>query len=308
MHIKHLSRKVLPTRVRAFLKRTHTRLLRARVASLPALTENAFKTILTDELGLKKGDSVFVHSSIDRLNLSFPFRQILPIMQEILGEKGTLVFPTYPRLASFEFLSRGEVFDVRRTASYTGILSEIARRASNAFRSLHPTKSVCAIGPNARELASTHTDSVYPFDVCSPYYKIMEYGGKAVGIGVSTDFLSFVHTAEDALRGEFPVPVYCKSLFSARCINYDGIATIVRTYAHDIRTVSTHDTPRFMKRNIPSDICQDLTICGMKFFRADTKRLFSAMVGLAKEGVTIYNRFLPASLLFRGMPKNRDNS
>jgi len=40
-----------------------------------------------------------------------------------------------------------------------------------------------------------------------------------------------------------------------------------------------------MKRYIADDICQDLTISRMKFFRADTKKLFSAMLELAKAGI-----------------------
>jgi aminoglycoside 3-N-acetyltransferase len=258
------------------------------VASLPVLTENTFKTILTDDLGLEDGDTVFIHSSIDQLNLGFQFKRILPMIQEVIGKRGTLLFPTYPGPASYEFLSRGHVFDVRKTPSYTGILSEIARRERNALRSLHPTKSVCAIGQHAWELVSTHPHSVYPFDKCSPYYKVMKCGGKAVGIGVSTNFLSFVHSVEDALQCEFPVRVYGERLFSARCINYNGEEEIVRTYAHDIRNVNDHDSPRFMKRYIAEDTCKDLTIYGMKFFRADTKKLFDAMMELARAGITIY--------------------
>jgi len=128
MRLKDFARTVLPTRTLAFLKRTRIRLRKARVASFPALTENTFRTILTDDLGLEDGDTVFIHGSVDQLNLSFPVRRILPMIQEITGERGTLLFPTYPRLASYEFLSRGEIFDIRKTPSFTGLLSEIARR------------------------------------------------------------------------------------------------------------------------------------------------------------------------------------
>ncbi len=288
MYLKEILKTLLPPQILALLRRHRRRLRKARVASHPKLTENVFRTILTDDLGLTEGDTLFIHSSIDQLNLGFPFKRILPMIQEVTGQRGTLLFPTYPRLASFEFLSREEVFDVRKTPSYTGILSEIARRERNALRSLHPTKSVCAIGQRAGELVSTHTHSVYPFDKCSPYYKVMKYGGKAVGIGVSTNFLSFVHSVEDALQPEFPVQVYGERLFSARCINYNGEEEIVRTYAHNIRNVNDHDSPRFMKRYIDEGICKDLTIHGMKFFRADTKKLFDLMIELAKVGITIY--------------------
>jgi aminoglycoside 3-N-acetyltransferase len=287
--LKRILKKVLPSRALIFLFRARRKIVIARVRSLPVLTERAFTTILTDELGLKNGDVVFVHSSVDQLNLGFHVGRALAILQRITGPRGTLLFPTYPPVESYEFLSRGGLFDVRKSPSYTGILTEIARRSPKALRSLHPTKSVCAIGPHARELVSTHQCSIYPYDQRSPYYKIMEYGAKVVGIGVSTRKLSFAHRIEDELQGQFPVDVYHERLFSARCINYSGEEEIVRTYAHDMSKMN-HNTRRFMKRYISEELCKDLTIQGMNFFCADSQRLFPAMIELAKAGITIYPR------------------
>jgi len=115
----------------------------------------------------------------------------------------------------------------------------------------------------------------------------MKYGGKAVGIGVRTSSLAFVHCVEDALRDRFPTTVYHSQLFSARCINYKGEEQIVRTFAHDMRKMN-HNTPRFMKRHIAADVYKDLTIRGMTFFSADTTKLFHAMTELAYAGITVY--------------------
>ena len=122
--------------------------------SLPILTETRLKAILSDSLGVSPGDVIFIHSSIDDLNLGFPFYRTLPLLQELVGAKGTLVFPTYPKLPSLKFLSAEELFDINKTPSNTGILTELARREKKAERSLHPTKSVCAIGDQARELTA----------------------------------------------------------------------------------------------------------------------------------------------------------
>src|SRR5947209_7822942 len=154
--LKEMVKTVLPSRAFGFLMRTQRRIASVRATSLPVLTESEFRAILINDLGLKEADTVFIHSSLDQLNLGFEVPRVLPVIQQITGEKGTCLFPTYPRPKSYEFLSRGEVFDVRRTPSYTGLLTEIARRDRNALRSLHPTKSVCAIGQHAKELVSTH--------------------------------------------------------------------------------------------------------------------------------------------------------
>src|SRR5437588_10749766 len=176
MILQRLAKKILPTHAFDSLRHAKWERERRRVASLPPLTEKDFNEILINQLNLTSGDLVYVHSGMDGLNLSFPFYRILFLIQEVIGPLGTVVFPTYPnhRISSYEWLKQGNVFDVRRTPSYTGILTEFARRQRKAIRSLHPTKSVCAIGPAAHELAATHHLSPCANDPCTPHYKLTE--------------------------------------------------------------------------------------------------------------------------------------
>jgi aminoglycoside 3-N-acetyltransferase len=291
MIIREIAEKILPERTFQKVLRAGKKMQRARVERLPQLSERDFKEILTERLGLKTDDVVYVHSSVDRLNLGFPFYRILSLLREVVGWKGTVLFPTYPnlRISSYEYLLRGEVFDVRRTPSYTGLLNEFARRQRGALRSLHPTKSVCAIGPVAKELTYTHQQSPYPYDTCSPYYKLIEARAKIVGLGVSTRNLSFVYCTDDALKESFPVRVYHARIFEVDCIDYEGRTERVRTYAHDMRAI-VHDVPAYMKKYINREACQDLEVKGMNFFRADAARLFDEMLKLAREGITVYSK------------------
>ena len=206
MGLKEFAKKVLPKSTVGALIRARNRLDRARVSRLPLLDENAFTEILVKDLSLADGDTVFVHSSIDRLNLDFPFYRVLSLLREVIGPQGTVLFPTYPnhRISSYEYLLQGHTFNVRKTPSYIGLLTEFARKQPEAIRSLHPTKSVCAIGPLAKELTGEHQNSPYPYDSCSPYYKLVEHKGKIIGLGVWTFNLSFVYTIEDALKESFP--------------------------------------------------------------------------------------------------------
>ena len=166
MELRKLAKTILPSGAFNSLRRAKWERERRRVASLTPLTETDFRNILSDGLRLRAGDLVYVHSGMDGLNLGFPFYRILFLIQEVIGSEGTVVFPTYPnhRISSYEWLKQGNIFDVRRTPSYTGILTEFARRQRKAIRSLHPTKSVCAIGPAAKELTATHQLSPYPYD------------------------------------------------------------------------------------------------------------------------------------------------
>jgi aminoglycoside 3-N-acetyltransferase len=292
MNLQKLAKAVLPKRAVDSLRHAKWEREKRRVASLPPLTERDFGKILVDDLRLTTGDLVYVHSGMDGLNLSFPFYRILFLIQEIIGAGGTVVFPTYPnhRLSSYEWLKQGNVFDIRRTLSYTGILTEFARRQRKAVRSLHPTKSVCAIGPAATELTAEHHSSPYPYDTNSPYYKLIAGGGKIIGLGTTTNYISFGYCVDDAFKEEFPVRVYHKELFNAPCINYDGERVTVRTFAHDMSTTVHPDMPEWMRTYVSEDACRDLILHGMSFFRADAPKLFAEMMELARRDIIAYPR------------------
>jgi aminoglycoside 3-N-acetyltransferase len=282
-------KKILPEKVLAYVNYVRQKQKIAKIYSRPVITEARFRDLLRNELWVDNGDIVLVHSSVDQLHLDFPIYRILSLIQEVIGGSGTLLFPTYPRQLSYEYLRGGEVFDIQKSASYTGVLTEIARRQKHALRSLHPTKSVCALGKYAAELTDSQQASPFPYDYCSPYRKIVAYHGKVIGLGVSTATLSFVHCVDDALKGNFPVEPYHRELFHAQCIDYHGRRVLVDTFAHNMKKIK-HNIPRYMEQYIRKDICKDVTLQGAKFFAARTNELFESMTELAKDGVTIYAR------------------
>ncbi len=292
MDLQRLARTILPDRAVTSLRRAKWARECRRVASLPPLTEEDFQEILAGDLNLTEGDLVYVHSGMDGLNLAFPFYRILFLIREVIGASGTVLFPTYPnhRISSYEYLRLGKVFDVRRTPSYTGVLTEFARRQSGAERSLHPTKSVCAIGPAAAEITATHHLSPYPYDTCSPYYKLIEGGGKIVGLGATTNYISFGYCVDDAWKEKFPVRVYHDEIIAAPCINYQGEQVVVRTYAHDMNRVVHPDMPSWFQKYVSAEACRDLKVRGMRFFRADAPKLFAEMMSLAERDIIAYPR------------------
>jgi len=290
MGAREIAKRILPKRAVAYLRRAKWGKARRRVAALAPLSEADFSNLLANNLRIGPGDVVYVHSGMDGLNMNFPFYRILFLIQEIVGAAGTVVFPTYPnhKTSSFEYVQLGKIFDVRRTPSYTGLLTEFARRQRSAVRSLHPTKSVCAIGAHAEDLTGTHHLSPYPYDECSPYYKLIEHSAKIIGLGVSTNYLSFIHCVDDSLKRKFPVAVYHPQLFEVPCFNYQGERVLVATYVHDMNHVAHVDIPRFMKTRMSVEACEDLVLGGMKFFRASAPKLFAEMMTLARQGITTY--------------------
>jgi aminoglycoside 3-N-acetyltransferase len=294
--------RVLPEPAIDVLRRVERSAAIRRVQRAPALSEGRFRSLLEAELRVRKGDVVFFHSSIDRLHLDFPFYRVLALLLETIGRDGTLLCPTYGSPSSRKYLMSGQVFDVRKTPSSMGILTELMRRHRDAVRSLHPTKSVCAIGPAARDLVGTHHLSPYPYDANSPYFRLMAYDAKIIGLGVKTKNLAFVHTVDDALKDAFPVDPYEPGVYEAPCRDERGERVVVKTLSHDPSRMD-HDIPSFMKKHVSREAGEDRTIDGMHFFRVHARTLFDQMCELARRRTTIY-----ADRVYRKAPSRQPPS
>ena len=127
-------------------------------------------------LGVESGTTVCVHASLSRLGFVVGGPQaLIDALLEVLGPRGTLMMPSFaaPRSA-LEYLDSGEVFDVRRTPSRSGAVTEAFRTRPEVRRSLHPTNAVAATGPGAEALLATHEKSATPFGPETPYGRLAE--------------------------------------------------------------------------------------------------------------------------------------
>lgn len=291
------TRKLLPKKVLSYYSGLKQQKLALKKQSTQKISSSDFLKILSDELGIRKGDAVLIHSSIDRLNVDWSPKEVFEALREAVGENGTLLFPTYPAKSSYDFLISGEIWDIKKTPSYSGLLSEIARRSKESKRSLHPTKSICALGKETDYFIGEHHKSPYPYDKTSPYFKVVERNGISIGLGVTSNYFSSTHTVDDYFKDDFPVAPYHKHLFQARCIDYERNERIVNTYAHNIRKMK-FNIPLFFRKYIPKEIAKDFKIYGMDFFLVQSRPLFERMCELALDGITIYKKiyYKPAKL------------
>ena len=229
-----------------------------------------------------------VHNSMDLLNLGFGPARMLQLLREQVGPRGTLAFPCFPAQSSYEILSRGTVFDVRRSPCGSGLLGELARRQPDAWRSLHPTRSVVALGPNAATLVEKHHESAYPFGVNSPFRRLAELQGQVIGLGISSKNLTLVHAVDDAPESGIGLRPYHPKPFTVPCIDQAGRRIEVSTYAQNAARMAV-DVPRFLARHIDHSIAEDIAVGPMNFFRVEAGPLFQAMIELARRGITIYS-------------------
>lgn len=260
-----------------------------RDKKIKPLSKAQFETLLVDQLKVKPGQDLFVHSSMQLLKLEFPFYEVMPVLRKLVGPEATLLFPTTHFGGSArDYLGNPDsVFNVRRSASIYGLLSEMARRTRGAMRSLHPTNSVVAIGPHAEEYVENHHLDIYPCGKRSPYYQLVARNARIIGLGVSTEYFSFVHCVEDC--GEYPNPVQTRAqeLMHGRVINSDGVELMVDTLvAH--ANIAHRNIPRYMRRHINDSVVRDFTVGGIPFYTAEAYPLYKAMGDLSRQGITIY--------------------
>ena len=285
---KEVIRRTLPAwifrRGRSWLKR------RSNEKITSSLCEESLRYIIKTELGVKPGQLIFIHSSIDQLRPDFSFLKILPFLRSLLGDDSTLLFPSSQLSERPEkWFARGDVFDVKRSPTSMGLLPELARRFPGAQRSLHPTHSVSAVGPEADELVSTHHEDIYPCGPMSPYGKLAEKGGVILGLGVNTDILTQLHSAEDALKNDFPVDIYRSELFEGRVRDDSGNEKMVATRVPHPRIRWRRPAP-FLQKYVDESVCKKVTVQGRTFYRVDAAGLHDRICCLARKGVTMYFR------------------
>ena len=107
--IEAIAQQFLPEKAKDYIRQIRKYLIKAKTKSISPLTEEMFRSILTNDLQLKSGDVVFIHSSINKLNINFAPYRILAIIREIIEEQGTMLFPTYPKIQTSKVFSAGRI-------------------------------------------------------------------------------------------------------------------------------------------------------------------------------------------------------
>lgn len=164
------------------------------------LSDDEFEYQLKN-LGLRVGATVYLHVSMDELSRRVPTQnpiKLVQLLKKLIGEEGTLLVPTFPFAGKqYHYIQRQRVFDVERTASKVGLFSEFFRRSPGVMRSLHPTHSVAAWGKHSVDLLAEHHHGT-AFGETSPVFKMQQYDGMLIGIGVTPkECFTLFHVAEE---------------------------------------------------------------------------------------------------------------
>jgi aminoglycoside 3-N-acetyltransferase len=280
--------KVLSKERQKYLKGLEYKSKKGLAKTFPKISEDKFREMLIEQLMIKKGDHLFIHASLDMLHTDLTSLDILRIILDIIGKEGSISVPTFTKYLSKDWMLMKKEFNIRRTPSGMGIFSEMVRRDKDARRSLHPTKSVATIGSIAKSILDEHHLDIYQFGKKSPFYKLLDYDVKIIGLGVSMP-LSMVHVVEDVFPTEHPVDVNEKEVLSKTCIDENKNSINVKTLVHDINIIVKGNSKKFVQRYMNKEDYVISKHYSTPFYMVKGKQFFEELESQMRQGITIYN-------------------
>jgi aminoglycoside 3-N-acetyltransferase len=149
-------------------------------------------------LGVRADGVLLVHSSLSALGyVEGGPETVIQGLLAALGPDGTLLMPalTYEHVTP-----ENPVFDLCHTPSNVGAIPEHFRLRPGTRRSLHPTHSVCAVGPRAVELLDEHVLDDTPCGPHSPFRKLRDVGGQLLMLGCGLHPNTSLHAIEELVQ------------------------------------------------------------------------------------------------------------
>jgi len=211
--------RALPSRVKRRLKQLVRVYHRMLFPFTPADLKHALR-----QLGVTPGDVLMVHSAFDRfLGFQGGPTDVVRALQQGVGTTGTLLMPTIPFQGTAVEYARGDpVFDVERTISRMGLITEVFRRSPGVVRSIHPTHSVAAWGAQAEAIIAGHERAATPCGRRTPYGKLLEYDGKILLAGAPANAMTFCYFVAEELEPRLEVGLLTRETYPLRWKGPDG--------------------------------------------------------------------------------------
>ena len=181
--------------------------------------------------GIKEGDMLLLHSNIIRTihnarrkGIKITADNILDSFLLAIGSSGTLLLPLF----NFDF-TETKFFDINKTPSQMGALTEAARNRVGIIRTGHPIYSFAVMGYQKKEFSSLNNISGYGKD--SPFGLLHKHNGKIASLDLDDQgCMTFYHYVEESLAVDYR---YFKN-FKGKYIDSNGKESL-RTYKLYVR-------------------------------------------------------------------------
>jgi aminoglycoside 3-N-acetyltransferase len=167
-----------------------------------------------------------VKQEVKRNGVSFLLNSYVDTFKNIVGNRGLLVMPTFSYSATV-----GEKYDIIKSKSKVGVLTNNFRKQKNVKRSLHPIFSFAAWGEGADELLNL--ESYDCFGEKSVFAKLNDLNVTYVLFGVDMQHgATFIYYSEQKLNVFYR---YNKLFSSTICQNNSENKTTVKYFVRDLK-------------------------------------------------------------------------
>ena len=158
-------------------------------------------------LGIEKSDTLFIHSSFKSLGpVDGGAGTVISALEDAVGQDGLILMPTFSLLPSRE--ERIASWNINKTPSTVGWLTEFFRQMSGTYRSDHYSHSIAARGKGAKGFVADHLRregyespwDEYPwgktYGIHSPMVRAYEGDAKLLMLGVDYESSTYIHFVE----------------------------------------------------------------------------------------------------------------
>ncbi len=233
---------------------------------------------------------LMVHSAYDGLLPMYSGKphEIIHELKQFCGPNRTLVMPAfvlggrdYNPLAYY----RTRSFDVKRTPSEMGLLTEIFRRTPGVQRTLHPTHSLSALGPLAPHFSAQHHLASTPSGRGTPFETMATHRTVIIGLGVEYyRCLTQIHAVEHLLGEDFPV-TFDQERSPVTLVNADG-----NEFVYDLTVFKSHNEmdATILRSLLPPADLQEWKYRGTPLFLTFADKVTNCLIEAAKRKITVY--------------------
>ncbi|MCW8310881.1 AAC(3) family N-acetyltransferase [Sphingobacterium sp. InxBP1] len=267
------------------------------------------------KMGMARGSVVFVHSAMTEFyNYKGSAVELIERIIEVIGEQGTLMMPAYPKNKSALLRSAREntediLFDVNKTPSGAGYLSEVFRTFPGVRRSINIQHSVCAYGKLAEHFVGEHHLSEVAWDTYSPYYKLAHTSGLIFSFGLDSYLrnVTLIHCTESFFRNRY---AYFSSFFGDE-IEYSFLDHEGRIGRHRmiLPIKGGVRSAKIIKRHFDKSKFQRKRLSNLNIEVISSDYMFNRCVQLTEKGISIYTKPDASDFILNGqfLKTNREN-
>jgi aminoglycoside 3-N-acetyltransferase len=234
-----------------------------------------------------------VHSSVNGLAPMYDGNamELLGALIDYVGPGRTLVMPAfnfgeYGGAGVRELLRKNPRFDLRRTPSQMGLLTELFRRSSGVVQSRHPAYRIAALGPLAEALTAGHEQSPGGLGPGTPFDYMAQHNAQIVGLGKSFQVMTQVHHVEGLLENEWPAPTHRLPELPVTIVERDRetdmlLGGLQQEWSFNIWK---------LRELLGPDELREWTFHHCPLFAARAGRVTDALVQAARRGFVLYDR------------------